>query len=137
MLIQRKCTVCVLAALMLSMCGCGKPTIIGSDAAVYSGGKLYAVAGRDLNSVYLATQRALKQLELEVVEQAKDIFIAKIIAEAADGKKITIWIEPGQGDGSELSIKTGSLMGNEERSRVIYKQIQQNLRTARPFNRGK
>ncbi len=137
MLIQRKCTVCVLAALMLAMCGCGKPTIIGSDAAVYSGGKLYAVAGRDLNSVYLATQRALKQLELEVVEQAKDIFIAKIVAEAADGKKITIWIEPGQGDGSELSIKTGSLMGNEERSRVIYKQIQQNLRTARPFNRGK
>ena len=129
MLIQRKCTVCVLAALMLAMCGCGKPTIIGSDAAVYSGGKLYAVAGRDLNSVYLATQRALKQLELEVVEQAKDIFIAKIIAEAADGKKITIWIEPGQGDGSELSIKTGSLMGNEERSRVIYKQIQQNLGT--------
>jgi len=137
MLIQRKCTVCVLAALMLAMCGCGKPTIIGSDAAVYSGGKLYAVAGRDLNSVYLATQRALKQLEIEVVEQAKDIFIAKIVAEAADGKKITIWIEPGQGDGSELSIKTGSLMGNEERSRVIYKQIQQNLRTARPFNRGK
>ncbi len=137
MLIQRKCTVCVLAALMLAMCGCGKPTIIGSDAAVYSGGKLYAVAGRDLNSVYLATQRALKQLELEVVEQAKDIFIAKIIAEAADGKKITIWIEPGQGDGSELSSKKGSLMGNEERSRVIYKQIQQNLRTSRPFNRGK
>jgi hypothetical protein len=127
MSIQRKCTVCVLAALMLAMCGCGKPTLIGSDAAVYSGGKLYAVAGKDLNSVYLATQKALKQLELEVVEQAKDIFIAKIVAEAADGKKITIWIEPGQGDGSELSIKTGSLMGNEERSRVIYKQIQQNL----------
>ena len=129
MSIQRKCTVCVLAALMLAMCGCGKPTIIGSDAAVYSGGKLYAVAGKDLNSVYLATQRALKQLELEVVEQAKDIFIAKIVAEAADGKKITIWIEPGQDDGSRLSIKTGSLMGNEERSRVIYKQIQQNLGT--------
>ena len=129
MLIQRKCTVCVLAALMLAMCGCGKPTIIGSDAAVYSGGKLYAVAGKDLNSVYLATQRALKQLEIEVVEQAKDIFIAKIVAQAADGKKITIWIEPGQGNGSELRIKTGSLMGNEERSRVIYKQIQQNLGT--------
>jgi len=129
MLIQRKCTVCVLAGLMLAMCGCGKPQIIGSDAAVYSGGKLYAVAGKDLNTVYLATQKALKQLELEVVEQAKDIFIAKIVAEAADGKKITIWIEPGPGDGSELSIKTGSLMGNEERSRVIYKQIQQNLGT--------
>ena len=129
MSIQRKCTVCVLAGLMLAMCGCGKPTIIGSDAAVYSGGKLHAVAGQDLNSVYLATQKALKQLELEIVEQAKDIFIAKIVAKAADGKKITIWIEPGPGDSSELSIKTGKIFGEEDRSRVIYEQIQQNLGT--------
>jgi len=119
----------VLAGLMLAMCGCGKPTIIGSDAAVYSGGKLHAVAGKDLNAVYLATQKALKQLELEIVEQAKDIFIAKIIAKAADGKKITIWIEPGPGDSSELSIKTGKIFGEEDRSRVIYEQIQQNLGT--------
>jgi hypothetical protein len=77
----------------------------------------------------LATQKALKQLELEVVEQAKDVFIAKIVAQAADGKKITIWIEPKPDGSSELTIKTGRLVGNEERSRVIYKQIQQNLGT--------
>ncbi len=129
MSIQRRCTICVLAGLMLAMCGCGRPNLIGSDAAVYSGGKLYAVAGKDLNSVYLATEKALKQLELEIVEQAKDVFIAKIVAEAADGKKITIVIEPGPDDGSELSIKTGKLGGNEERSRVIYNQIQKNLGT--------
>ncbi len=129
MSIQRMCTVCVLAALMLAMCGCGRPTIIGSDAAVYSGGKLYAVAGKDLNSVYLATQKALTQLELEVVEQAKDVFVARIVARAADGKKITIKIEPGPDDSSELSIKAGKVFGEEDRSRVIYKQIQQNLGT--------
>ena len=129
MLIQRKCTVCVLAGLMLAICGCGRPTIIGSDAGVYSGGKLYAVASQDLNTVYLATQRSLKQLGLEVVEQAKDIFIAKIVAEAADGKKITIWIEPGPDDSSKLSIKTGRLLGNEDMSRVIYTKIQQILGT--------
>ncbi len=131
MSIQRRCTICVLAGLMLAMCGCGRPTIIGSNAAVYSGGsgKLYAVSSQDMNSVYLATQKALKQLELEVVEQAKDVFIAKIVAKAADGKKITIWIEPGPDDSSELSIRTGKLGGNEERSRVVYKQIQQNLGT--------
>jgi len=125
------CTVFVLAGLMLAMCGCGRPTIIGSDAAVYSrgSGKLYAVASQDMNSVYLATLEALKQLELEVTEKAKDIFIAKVVARAADGKKITIWIEPGPGDSSELSIKTGRLLGNEDRSRVVYKQIQQNLGT--------
>ena len=129
MSIQRICTVCVLAGLMLAVCGCGRPNLIGTDAAVYSRGKLYAVAGQDMNSVYSATQKALTQLELEVIEQAKDVFIAKIVAKAADGKKITIWIEPGPDDGSELSISTGKLGGNEDRSRVVYKQIQQNLGT--------
>ncbi len=127
MSIQRKCTVWVLAALMLAMYGCGRPTIIGSDAGVYSGGKLYAVAGQDMNRVYLAAQRAVKQMELKVVEQAKDVFLAKIVAEAADGKKITIWIEPGPDNSSNISIKAGKIFGEEERSRVIYKQIQQNL----------
>lgn len=129
MSIQRKCTVCVLAALMLAMCGCGRPQIIGSDAAVYSGGKLYAVAGKDLNTVYVATLEAMRQLELEVTEKAKDVFIAKVVAKAADGKKITIWIEPGPDDSSKLSIRTGKILGEEDRSRVVYKQIQQNLGT--------
>jgi len=137
MSMQKICTVCMLAGLMLAMYGCGRPTIIGSDAGVYSGGKLYAVAGQDLNSVYLATLEALKQLELEVTEQAKDIFIAKIVAKAADGKKITIWIEPGPNDSSELSIKTGKLLGEEERSQVIYKQIQQNLASGAGTRKGK
>ncbi len=129
MSIQRRCTICVLAGLMLAVCGCGRPNLIGTDAAVYSRGKLYAVAGQDMNSVYSATQKALKQLELEVIEQAKDVFIAKIVAKAADGKKITIWIEPGPDDSSELSIRTGKLGGNENRSRVIYEKIRQNLGT--------
>ena len=129
MSIQKILIVFFLAGLMLAMCGCGKPQIIGSDAAVYSGGtgKLHAVASKDLNTVYLATQKSLEQLELEIVEEAKDIFIAKIVAKAADGKKITIWIKPGSGDSSELEIKTGKLTGNEERSRVIYEKIVQNL----------
>lgn len=129
MSIQRKCTVCVLAGLMLAMCGCGKPQIIGSDAAVYSGGVLYANAGKDLDAVYEATLKAMEQLELEVIEEDKDIFIAKVVAEAADGKRITIWIKPGTDDSSELEIKTGRLTGKEERARVIYKWIQQNLGT--------
>ena len=129
MSVQRICTICVLAGLMLAVCGCGRPNLIGTDAAVYSRGKLYAVASQDLTSVYSATLKALQQLELEVTEQAKDVFIAKIVAKAADGKKIAIWIEPGPGDSSELSIKTGGWFGNKERSRVIYKKIQQNLGT--------
>ena len=52
----------VFAGLMLVLCGGGRPNLIGTDAAVYSRGKLYAVTGQDLNGVYAATVAALKQL---------------------------------------------------------------------------
>jgi len=113
---------------MLAMCGCGRPNLIGTDAAVYSQGKLYAVSGQDLNSVYKATVAALQQLEIEVAETAKDVFYAKVVGKVADGKTVTIRLEPGADDITELRIKAG-MFGNEERSRVIYKKIQQNLGT--------
>jgi len=118
----------VLAGLTLAVCGCGRPNLIGTDAAVYSQGKLYAVSGQDLNSVYAASVKALKQLEIEVTETAKDVFYAKIIGKVADGKTVTIRLEPGTDNVTNLRIKAGTF-GNEERSRVIYKQIQQNLGT--------
>jgi len=128
MSIRRICTVCVLAGLMLAMCGCGRPNLIGTDAAVYSQGKLYAVSGQDLNSVYVATRAALQQLEIEVTETAKDVFYAKVVGKVADGKTVTIRLEPGADNVTELRIKAGTF-GNEERSRVIYEKIQQNLGT--------
>lgn len=117
----------VFAGLMLILCGCGKPTLIGTDAAVYSRGSLYALAGKDLNSVYSATLAAMKQLEIEVAEKSKDVFYAKVIGKIADGRTVTILMEPGADKGTELRIKTSSF-GNEERSRVIYKKIQENLK---------
>ena len=67
--------VSVFTGLMLAVCGCGRPKLIGTDSAVYSGGKLYAVAGQNLNSVYDATVKALEQLEVEVIETSKDVFL--------------------------------------------------------------
>lgn len=128
MSIRRVCKVSVLAGLMLAVCGCGRPNIIGTDAAVYSAGKLYAVASQDLTSVYVATVAALQQLEIEVTDTAKDVFYAKVIGKVADGKIVTIRIKPGADGVTDLRIKAGTF-GNEERARVIYKQIQQNLGT--------
>ncbi len=128
MSMRRIWRVFVLTGLMLSVCGCGRPKLIGTDAAVYSGGKLFAVAGHDLNSVYDATVTALEQLEVEVIETAKDVFYAKVVGKIADGKTITIRMEPGANDITNISIKASKfLSGNEERARVIYTQIKLNL----------
>ncbi|MHC4543959.1 MAG: DUF3568 family protein [Planctomycetota bacterium] len=118
----------VFAGLMLILSGCSKPTIIGADSAVYSSGKLYAVSSQDLNRVYAATLAAMKQLEIEVTEKNKDVFYAKVVGEVADGRTITIRMEPGADKGTDLRIQT-SRFGNEERSRVIYKKIQENLKS--------
>ena len=118
----------VLAGLMLSVCGCGRPNLIGTDAAVYSRSTLFAVASQDMNSVYAATVTALKQLEVEVIETAKDVFYAKIVGKIADGKTITIRMEPGEKNITNIEIKASKfLSGNEERARVVYTQIKLNL----------
>ena len=116
----------IFVSVMLIVCGCSKPTIIGTNAAVYSGGALYAVSGKDLNSVYNATVTALEQLEVEVVEKNKDVFYAKVVGKMADDMSVTVRIEPQSNDKTELRIKTSGL-GDEDRSRVIYDKIQQVL----------
>lgn len=118
----------IFVGVMLIVCGCSKPTIIGTNAAVYSGGTLYAVSGKDLNSVYNATVAALQQLEIEVVEKDKDVFYAKVVGKMADDMSVTVRIEPGSDNKTELRIKT-SRFGDEDRSRVIYDKIQQALGT--------
>jgi hypothetical protein len=118
----------VFVGLMLVLCGCGRPNLVGSEAPVYSRGQLYAVADQDLDGVYAATVAALQQLDLEITEKAKDVFYAKVIGKIADGTTITIRMEPLADNTTNLSIKVSKfLSGNEERSQVIYKKIKENL----------
>ena len=117
----------LVAVLILAICGCGRPALIGTEAAVYSRGALYAVYDKDLNSVYAATVKALEQLEIDIAEKNKDAFYAKVVGKVADGKSITIRMEPGADKVTELRIKSSTL-GNEERSLAVYTKIQQNLR---------
>jgi hypothetical protein len=119
-----KVSVCI--GLMLAVCGCSTPTLIGTDAAIFSNGKLYAVSSQDLDKVYAATVATLKQLEIEITETAKDVFYAKVTGKVADGNTITIRLEPGADNVTNLRIRA-SRFGNQERSRVIYEKIKENL----------
>lgn len=117
--------VLVVFGLAMSICGCA-PSIVSSDAGVYAGGKLYAVASKDMTAVYNATVKAMEQLELDVVEKPKDVFYAKVVAKGADGKSITARMQPKEGGGTDLSIRVGTF-GDRHRSSVIYEHIQKNL----------
>ena len=111
-------------SLVLGVYGCA-PSIISPDAGVYSGGRLYAVSSQDMTSVYTATLEALGDLEINVIEEAKDAFYARVVAKGADGKRIIIRIKPKEDDGSSFTIKVGTA-GEKRRSSVIYEHIKQN-----------
>ena len=111
--------------LLVSVCGCA-PTIVGTDAGVYSQTRLHAVVSKDITTVYEATLLSLDNLELSVTEKAKDVFYAKIVAKGADGKYITVRIEPAGDKSSKISIKVGAF-GDQERSTIIYEQIKKSL----------
>jgi uncharacterized pyridoxamine 5'-phosphate oxidase family protein len=128
MAMKRICKVVVPVCVVLVVLGCGRPKFIGTDAAAYSGDTLYAVASNDMNSVYEATLKALAELELEIVEDAKDVFYAKVTGKVADGGTITVRLEPEDEKVTNLSIKASKFVtGNEERARVVYDKIKQNL----------
>ena len=124
MLVKQISLFFVLAGLVLAASGCA-PSFVGTDAGVYSGNKLYAVANRDLTSMYNATLKVLGELEIEVTKKAKDVFYGKVVAQGADGKTITIRLKP-KGNLTNLSIKVGPF-GNKEKASVIYERIKQNL----------
>jgi hypothetical protein len=78
--------------------------------------------------MYEATVKALGQLELEIVENAKDVFYAKVTGKVADGGTVTVRLEPGEDKITNLSIKASKFIsGNEERARVVYEKIKENL----------
>jgi hypothetical protein len=97
-----------------------------TDGGVYSNGKLHAVASQDIETVYQASLKALEELEVKVTDHMKDVFYAKVVAKAADGKTITIRIEPPEAGVTKFSIKVG-ILGNKYRSQVIYDKILENL----------
>ncbi len=125
MVIRHISVALAVVGLVLPACGCA-PSIVSPDAGVYSGGRLYAESSQDMTSVYAATLKALDELELNVTEQAKDAFYARVVAKGADGKRITINIKPKEGDGATLTIKVGTF-GEKRRSSIIYEHIKMNL----------
>jgi hypothetical protein len=75
-----------------------------------------------MDSVYAATLAAMDKLQLHVSDKMKDVFSAKVIAQSAEGKIITVKIKPEPGNKAAYDIKVGAF-GDEEMSQKIYDEI--------------
>jgi hypothetical protein len=119
----------LLAAALMFVQGCMTVALVGAGAGtvMYAKGDLEAVLSNDINSAYEATQKSVKQLELNVSSKVKDELTAKIVARDAQDKKITIRLASTAENTTKISIRVG-LFGDETKSRLIYEQIQKNLK---------
>jgi hypothetical protein len=117
MLAKQVLVVC-LVALAVASVSCA-PKLVGTDAAAYQTGTLYANSGKDVETVYQATIKAMEKLELKVTDKAKDAFGAKVIAKSSDDKIIVINIKSAEDKTTTYTIKANS----EERARKIYAEI--------------
>jgi hypothetical protein len=126
MLTKHVLAVC-LAVLTAGVVGCA-PKMVSSDAAVYQNGKLYVNSGKDIDTVYQATIKAMEKLELKVTDKAKDAFGAKVTAKSSDEKNIAVIIKPVADKKTEYTIQVGAF-GNEEQSHKIYMEIETALQS--------
>jgi len=108
--------------------GCVAVAAVGAGAGTvaYVRGDLEAEESKNIDTVYKATQKALSELELNIVKKTKDAMSAVIVARDAQDKKITIKLTATAEDTTKLSVRIG-MFGNETKSRRIYEQIKKNL----------
>jgi len=123
--------------ILLFLMGCGY-TIV-KDKGTEAGGSTYSRIKGELiieynkpyDQVWEATNRALKDLSIEVEESKKDQLTGKITAYLASGSKVVIDLKNKPSNITNVKIKIGRL-GDKDTSYLIKNAIDRNLTTETP-----
>ncbi len=122
---------CLLVTVLLTaffLAGC-KTVYTGPDMqtqAVYSWGTLKATESRPIAVVNAAAVKAMEDLSLNVTMKTADSLSGRIVGRDSQDNKITINLTSLTENSTKVVIQAG-LFGNEDKSRIVYKQIQTNL----------
>ena len=103
--------------------------VVGAGAVgaiAYVLGDLEIKETKDLNSVYIATQQAYRDLNLVIEKNEKDEIGAIISAHDVHNERITVKLVKEDENTTKISIRVG-LWGDEKKSRLVYSQIWENL----------
>jgi len=121
----RICLIALLSSIVLLGLGC-KTTIIDPNSqnrATYQMGKLTVEEPRDLNAVYAATEKAMSDLGLKVVQRTKDELQAEVAARDAQDKKVLVRLLSITKDTTKVSIDVSPV----EKAQRIYEAIHDNI----------
>jgi len=100
--------------------------VVGAGGVVYVKGRLQEQLNSPLAKVHEATLAALKDFELPVGEDKKDMFVAKVRSQLANGDPIWIELCSLSEKSTEITIRVG-ILGNETRSRRLLGKIRGHL----------
>ena len=93
--------------------------------AVYSWGTLKTTENKPIAIVNAAALKAVDELGLTVTMKTVDSLAAQIIARDSQDRKISINLTSLADNSTDIVIKVGTI-GDEDKSRIIYKHIQAN-----------
>ncbi len=108
--------------------GCGT-SVRGPDGDIEAKirqGTLRATMDRGIDRVFQAVQDTVRQLGLMTVMAEQDGVAAEVLARDAQQQTITIRLEAMSPNKTALTMRVG-MLGDENKSRVIFRQIQANL----------
>ncbi len=101
--------------------------VIGVGTVAYIKGDLEAIETQNIDVVYEATRKAMKQLRLQMVKERKDLDSGLIVVRDAEGKEAKISLKRTEDGGTKVSVRVG-LFGDQARSLHIYQKIHDNLK---------
>ena len=114
------------AAVMLSGCILAAVGAGAAGTVAYVKGDLEVVESKGLDTVYAATKKALKDLELSVIQDNKDKIGATVVSRDSQDKKVTVRLTAVTDKSTEISIRFGTF-GDEAKSAMVYNKIKENL----------
>jgi hypothetical protein len=109
--------------------GCGT-SVRGPDGDIEARikyGTLTAMMDRGIERVYQAVQESVAKLGLTTVMAEQDGVAAEVLARDAQEQNISIKLEAVSPSKTELTMRVG-MLGDKNKSGVIFREIQDNLR---------
>lgn len=94
---------------------------VGPGSYSYVSGNLMTTYAATLPRAWEATDRALMQLDMVVVEESKDAFSGRFVGQMVDDRDYTVSLTKVSDDRTEIAVRVG--LGDREVSESIHAEI--------------
>ena len=114
----KKISILILSsAMLLSLCGCFALFVgagAGAGTAVWLSGKLSQEFHASYDRVIVASEVALKSLDLQISKESKEADVTQLTSQYSDGKEIWIDIRKVSMDSTKVEVRVGAVNPDKE-----------------------